>query len=107
MTIKIMEAQYEVLWPLGRKAVKASRAASRLSTLSGKTVGELWDHRFRGDVVYPMVREHLRTLYPDIKFIEYPVFGDFHGPQSKKVLAELSEKLRANGCDAIISGIGA
>ncbi len=35
---------HDVLWPLGRKAVDTQKAATRLPDLSGKTVGELWDH---------------------------------------------------------------
>jgi tripartite-type tricarboxylate transporter receptor subunit TctC len=70
MTIKKSEPHFEVLWPLGRKAVRARSAAARLPDLAGKTVGELWDYIFRGEVVYPMIREHLRARFPGIKFVD-------------------------------------
>jgi hypothetical protein len=102
-----LESRFEVLWPLGRKAVNARRAAPRLRDLSGKVVGELWDSIFRGEVMYPLIREHLRARFPGIKFVQYDEFGNFHGARSKEVMAELGAKITANHCDAVISGIGA
>lgn len=107
MHMKSAEPRYEVLWPLGKKAARAHGAAARLRDLAGKTVGELWDYIFRGDVVYPMVREHLRARYPGIKFVDYSEFGNFHGARSKEIVTGLAAKIRSHGCDAIISGIGA
>ena len=107
MAMKNGEAQFDVLWPLGRRAVRAQKLAPRLPDLRGKTVGELWDYRRRGEIVYPMIREHLRAHYPGIKFVEYSVFGNFHGGQQKGIIADLAAKIRSNGCDAIVSGIGA
>lgn len=99
--------KYEVLWPLSGKAVRAQAAAARVPDLSGKTVGELWDYIFRGDAVYPMIREHLRARYPGVKFVDYSHFGNFHGARSREIVAGLAEKIRSAGCDAVISGIGA
>jgi hypothetical protein len=99
--------EYEVLWPLAKKAVHAQGAAARLPDLSGKTVGELWDYLFHGEAIYPMIREHLRARYPGIKFVDYSAFGNFFGPQGSEIVAGLGDKLRAYGCDAVISGIGA
>ena len=107
MTLKNLENQFEVLWPLGRKAVRARTAAARLPDLAGKTVGELWDYIFRGEIVYPMIREHLRARFPGIKFVDYSVFGNFHGAKSKGISSGLADQIRSHGCDAIISGIGA
>jgi hypothetical protein len=101
------EPRFDVLWPLGRRAVRAHSAAPRLANLSGKTVGELWDYTFRGEVVFPLIREHLRVRYPGIKFVDYSAFGNVNGPRSKEVMAGLADKMRSSGCDAIISGIGA
>lgn len=107
MRVSNAEPRYEVLWPLAKKAVYARGAAPRLPDLSGKTVGELWDYIFRGDVVYPMIREHLRARYPGIRFVDYSEFGNFHGARSREIIAGLADKIRARGCDAVISGIGA
>ena len=42
--------RYDVTWPLSRKGVTAVRAAPRLPDLNGKTVAELWDVLFRGQL---------------------------------------------------------
>ncbi len=107
MTRNIPEPVYSVLWPLAKRAVRPQGAAPRLPDLSGKTVGEFWDYIFRGEIVYPMIREQLRARFPGIKFVEYPEFGNFHGARSREIVAELADKIRLHGCDAVISGIGA
>lgn len=101
------EAQYEVLWPLGRKAVRESAGAPRLADLTGKTIAELWDAKFHGETIYPLLREGLRARYPGVKFIEYSEFGNFYGPRESEVLGGLAAKLRRLHCDGVISGIGA
>ena len=58
------EPKYEVLWPLSRRAVRETKAAKRLPDLNGKVVAELWDVIFRGETIYPLVREHIRKRFP-------------------------------------------
>jgi hypothetical protein len=101
------EPRYDVLWPLSRKAVKATAAAPRLPDLNGKTVCELWDVIFRGETIYPLVREYIKARFPRVKFVEYSEFGNFHGAREHEVIATLPAKLRAHGADAAIVGIGA
>ncbi len=101
------EPVYEVVWPLGRSAYETLPLASRSEDLSGKTVCELWEWLFRGDEIFPIVRESLSSRYPGIKFVDYTVFGDTHGSKEKAVIASLPELLRRHGCDAVISGVGA
>ena len=101
------EPCYQVLWPLSRKAVKATKAAPRIADLNGKTICELWDVIFRGEIIYPLVREYIRARYPDVKFVEYSNFGNFHGAREHEVMAGLPDALRKHGADAVIVGIGA
>lgn len=101
------EPQYEVLWPLAEKEPCTQSAAPRIADLSGKIVAELWDAKFHGEVIYPLLREHLRLRYPGIRFIEYSEFGNFYGPKEKEILGALPARLRELGCHAVISGIGA
>ena len=98
---------YEVLWPLARKAQGAQSTAEGLGDLSGKTVAELWDFIFRGEVIYPAIRELLRARYPGIQFVDYTHFGNTHGPKQREIVAGLAARLRELGADAVISGIGA
>ena len=101
------EPQYEVLWPLAARAVKRQQGAPALPDLSGKTVCELWDFIFRGEIIYPEIRRHLAARYPGIRFIGYEVFGNIHGPKQREIVAGLADRLKELKCDAVISGIGA
>jgi hypothetical protein len=101
------ESRYDVLWPLSRRAVKDTSAAPRLPDLNGKTVCELWDVIFRGETIYPLVREYIKARFPGVKFVGYAEFGNFHGAREHAVTATLPEKLRAHKADAAIVGIGA
>ena len=101
------EPRFDVLWPLSRKMVKSTKAAPRLDDLNGKTICELWDVIFRGETIYPLVREYIKARYPGVKFVDYTQFGNFHGVHEHEVMAGLPDEWRKHGCDAIIVGIGA
>lgn len=101
------EPRYDVLWPLSRKAVGAASAAPRVSDLNGRTVCELWDGIFRGETIYPLIRECIKAKFPGVRFVEYSAFGDFFGPRDHAVITALPEKLRGQCIDAVIVGIGA
>ncbi len=107
MTSNANEPRYDVLSPLSRKAVAVSAAAPRLPDLNGKTVCELWDVIFRGETIYPLVREYIRRRFPDVRFVTYEAFGNFHGAREAQVSAEIPARLRAHDADAVIVGIGA
>lgn len=101
------EPREEVLWPLSRRAVQDRATAPRVPDLNGKVICELWDVIFRGETIYPLVREHIRKQYPGVKFVEYSEFGNFYGPHGTSVSADLPAKLKAHKADAVIVGIGA
>ena len=104
---KQSEPRYEVLWPLSRRAVADTNAAPRLPDLNGKTVCELWDAILRGDQIYPLVRAYIKARFPDVRFVGYEEFGNFHGAREREVSAAIPAKLRAHGADAAIVGVGA
>jgi len=101
------EPRYDVLSPLSRKAVQKTAAAPRLRDLNGKTIAELWDVIFRGETIYPLVRDYIRARFPGVKFVTYDAFGNFHGAREAQVTAEIPGKLRTHNADAVIVGIGA
>ena len=105
MTREYPEGLYAAIWPRGKKVVKLRPLANRLDTLAGKTVGQLWDAIFRGDEIFPLLEEGLRQRFPDVKFVNYEVFGSTHGEKEHQVLAELPVKLKQLGVDAVISGM--
>ena len=102
-----VEPRYEVLWPLSRKTVAARPGAPRVADLNGKVICELWDFNFRGETIYPLVREYIKARYPQTTFVEYSNFGNFHGAKAESVISQLPDQLRSRNCDAVIIGIGA
>lgn len=99
--------KFEVMWPLSKKDVEDRRAAPRLPDLNGKTIAELWDIAFRGEVIYPQIREELKKRFPGVKFVDYSHFENFYTVKEKSILANLPAELRKYHCDAAIVGIGA
>lgn len=97
----------DVVWPLGKSAYATVAPRSRLADLNGKTIGLLWNRVFRGEDIFPAVREALKERFPDIRFVDYTQFGSTHGANQNEVLDELPELFEKYGCDAVVSGIGA
>lgn len=100
------KSEYEVVWPRGRRASDTIPLAKRLDSLEGKTICALWDWAFRGDKIFPVIEKELAKRYPTSKFVGYDVFGATHGANEAQVIAALPEKLKENGCDAVISAMG-
>jgi hypothetical protein len=102
------EYAYEVVWPLGKSAYReALPTRGQISDLSGKTICELWDGLFRGEELFPILREALPKRYPGIKFVDYTAFGNTHGPNEAEVIANLPDLLHKHRCDVVISAMGA
>jgi hypothetical protein len=97
---------YEVVWPLGKRVSEKVTLAPRIADLRDKTVCELSDYGFRAEEIFPLIRASLSKRYPGIKLVEYASFGNTHGPRETEIIANLPEKLRLYGCDAVISGVG-
>ena len=101
----------EVVSPAGINAVKISGAAPRIDDLNGKTVCEVWNGVFKGDITFPMIRKLLKEKYPGVKIIPYTEFYHLPGsdvPQHQRELAQrIVAAAREKGCDALISGNGA
>ncbi|MBI2907322.1 MAG: hypothetical protein HYX92_06690 [Chloroflexi bacterium] len=101
------DSPYEVVWPLGKSVSEPAPLADRSQSLAGKTVCEVWDRIFRGDEIFAILHEELPKKFPGIKFVDYTKFGDTAGPSQREVVADLPNKLKQYGCDAVISGVGA
>ncbi|MDO8673008.1 MAG: hypothetical protein Q7O66_16495 [Dehalococcoidia bacterium] len=100
------EPVYEVVWPLARTAAGAPiKPSPAIADLNGKTIGELWDYRFKGDRMFAIIRDSLRQRFPDVKFVDYSNFGDIHGPDEVEVISALPGLLRKHGVDAVITGV--
>jgi hypothetical protein len=101
------EPKYDVVWPISKRAVKKTRAANRKPDLNGRVIIELWDVIFRGEVIYPLVREYIKKRFPNVHFVPYTEIGNFHGAREREVTATIADKLKYFKADAAIVGIGA
>ena len=102
---------FAVLSPVGGEVVKQGSVTARVAGLDGKTVCELWNGVFKGDVTFPMIRELLAERFPTARIVPFTEFPFLHGgdnPTQQKELAKaLAARAKALGCDALISGNGA
>jgi hypothetical protein len=102
----LQEPYYKVVWPLGKLTYQPITLKPRNANLNGITVCELSDYGFKAEVIFPIIRELLKQRYSDIKFVEYPAFGNTHGTQENEIIAGLADKLTKYGCGLVISGVG-
>jgi len=100
-----------VVSPVGVEAVQRAGSARRLGDFHGKTIGEIWNGVFKGDVTFPIIRKLLTERYPGLKVIPYTEFPHAQGsdqPAQQRARAQRAAALaKEKGCDAIISGNGA
>jgi hypothetical protein len=101
------ESGYAVVSPEGLHVVPEYPLLRQLDTLADKTIGELWDYRFKGDLIYRTLEEVLSERIPGIKFVRFEVFGNTHGADEVERLAALPTTLREYRCDAVLSAVGA
>ena len=102
-----MSERYSVISPEGIRAVQDQSVAPSLPDLNGKVIGELWNHGFRGDETFPIIEKIIKDTYPDVRFVSYKEFGNFHDPsEEEQMMASLPEKLKRYGCDAVLVGNG-
>ena len=102
-----MSVEFQVMSPIGEYTAKRLPIASRLPDLNGKTVCEVTNDGFRGDVVLPLIRELLKKRYPDIKVVPYTELPRFRPSENIDELSKsLQEQLLQKGCDAVIAGVG-
>jgi hypothetical protein len=99
------DGYYEAYWPRSSRQQLTRELAPRLDNLEGKTVAQLWDQLFKGDVVFDLLEEGLKSRYPGIRFVSWRDFGSTHGGEERAVLAALPERLKSLGVDAVISGM--
>jgi hypothetical protein len=105
MSDKSNDGYYEACWPRSPRQQVMRKLAPRLESLEGKTVAQLWDELFKGDIVFELLEEGLKKRYPGIKFVSWREFGSTHGGHEKEALAALPQKLRDFGVDAVVSGM--
>lgn len=99
-----------VVSPLGQPVTQSAGLAPRLGSLDGKTIGEVYNHHFKGDQMFELYRELLRERFPGVRIIPFSdmpasfVGGD---PAShRRIAQEVAAAAKEKGCDALIIGNG-
>jgi hypothetical protein len=96
--------------PLGLPAARYQGIAPRLETLEGKTVGEVYNHHFKGDQMFALYRQLLQRRYPGVRIVPYTelpasyVGGD--PATQRRIAQEVAAQAKKKGVDALIAGNG-
>lgn len=103
--------QFGVVSPQGIAATSATPSAPRLADLNGRTIGEIWNGVFKGDITFPVIRKVLQSRYSGLKIVAFSDFPHTHGSDNATQQRERARALallaQEKGCDAVISGNGA
>jgi len=104
---EVNAASFEVVWPGSRRADKHIAQTAPVSDLNGKVIAQIWDRVFRGDEMFPYVREIISRQFRDVTFVHYDEFGDIFGWNEREVIEKLPDLLKKHRVDAAIVGVGA
>jgi hypothetical protein len=101
---------YRVISPEGRPLAATGSASRPLDSLEGKTIGEVYNNHFKGELMFQTYRRLFEKKYPGIRIIPYDQFpivyvgGD--AASQKKTAKDIAALAKEKGCDAIITGNG-
>jgi hypothetical protein len=105
-----MDEKYRVISPEGLPREVTKRLSRHLDTLEGKTIGEVYNNHFKGELMFETYRRLFREKFPGVKvipFTEFPtVFVGGDPDSQKKTAREIARLAKERGCDAIITGNG-
>ena len=81
-----------------------------LDTLEGKTIGEVYNNHFKGELMFQTYRRLLKERFPGVKIIPFDRFPTVYvggDPASqKKTAREIAALAKEWEVDAIITGNG-
>lgn len=105
-----MSTKMSVVSPEGLQRSGVAGASRHLDTLEGKTIGEVYNNHFKGELMFKTYRRLFKERYPGVKIIPYDQFpivyvgGD---PVSqKKTAKDIAALAKEWEVDAIITGNG-
>lgn len=105
-----MKDTFKVLSPEGLARGSIDAASRPIDDLSGKTIGEVYNNHFKGELMFKTYRRLLKAKYPGVKIIPYDEFpivyvgGD--AASQKRIAKEIASLAKERGVDAIIAGNG-
>jgi hypothetical protein len=99
-----------VLSPAGLQLSTVGTSSRHLESLEGKTIGEVYNNHFKGELMFQTYRRLFRERYPGVRIIEYDKFpivyvgGD--PAAQKKTAKDIAALAKQWGVDALITGNG-
>ena len=95
-------AELKILNPQAKTSITPVGLASRISDLSGHTIGLYWNMKAGGDVALEQTARSLGELFPKAEFKYY--VGSV-GATMRHATAEDAERM-ASECDAVVGTTG-
>jgi hypothetical protein len=105
-----MKEIMQVVSPEGLPLDASGEASRPLDDLAGKTIGEVYNNHFKGELMFRTYRRLFEEKYPGIRIIPYDQFpivyvgGD--AASQKRIAKEIAAIAKERGVDAIITGNG-
>lgn len=105
-----MKERIGVISPEGLPLGLTNKISPHLSSLDGKTIGEVYNNHFRGELMFHTYRRLFGKKFDGVKIIpydEFPIVYVGGDPASqKKIAREIAAIAKEKGCDALITGNG-
>jgi hypothetical protein len=106
----IVNTKMRVVSPEGLPLRPAGSVSRHLDSLEGKTIGEVYNNHFKGELMFRTYRRLFQERYPGVKIVPFDQFpivyvGGDPGAQ-KKTAKEIARLAQERGVDALISGNG-
>ena len=105
-----MDGKMGVISPEGLQLGEIGGASRHLDTLEGKTIGEVYNNHFKGELMFETYRRLFKERFPGVKIIPFDRFPTVYvggDPASqKKTAREIAALAKELKVDAIITGNG-
>ena len=105
-----MTDRNRVISPEGLPLAASNALSPHIDSLEGKTIGEVYNNHFKGELMFQTYRQLFKEKFPGVKvvpFTEFPrVFVGGDPVSQKRTAREIAALAKERGCDAIITGNG-
>ena len=105
-----MNTKMGVISPAGLQLRAAGSVSRHLDTLEGKTIVDVYNNHFKGELMFQTYRRLFKERYPGIKIIpfdQFPIVYVGGDPVSqKKTAQDIAALAKEWEVDAIITGNG-
>jgi hypothetical protein len=105
-----MSSKMGVISPEGLQLRSITGVSRHLDTLAGKTIGEVYNNHFKGELMFQTYRRLLKERFPGVKVIPFDrfptVFVGGDPASQKKTAKEIAALAKELEVDAIITGNG-